>query len=121
MFGVKNLDPYTNLNTNAEKDFTGSGSISRSGNITATVPATVIKVLPNYNLYIEGQRAVNINKEQQLIKISGIIRPCDILADNSIHSTYIANASISYDGSGLISNKQEPGWLGKLFDKIWPL
>ena len=120
LFGATDIEAKTSLAAEMEKDFDAGGSISRSGNISATITATVTRVLPNNNLFIKGQRMVTINKERQLITLSGVIRPEDISFNNSIQSTYIADADISYDGKGSLSNKQEPGWLGKIVDIFWP-
>ena len=61
-----------------------------------------------------------INNEKQIISISGIVRPEDILPDNTILSSYIADAQIEYTGKGVISDKQFPGWGRRIFDWIWP-
>ncbi|MGA1869010.1 MAG: flagellar basal body L-ring protein FlgH [bacterium] len=120
LFGAKKMDEKTSLGAEMDKDFDGGGSISRSGKITATITATVTDVLPNNNLVIKGQRMVTINKERQLITLSGVIRPEDISSNNSIRSTYIADADISYNGKGSLSSKQEPGWFGRIVDILWP-
>ena len=56
----------------------------------------------------------------QGITLSGIIRPRDISADNVIQSTYIADARITYSGTGVLNERQKPGWLTRIMDKVWP-
>ena len=115
-----NLDPASLLSASTDNNFDGSGQISRSGKITATITARVTQVLPNRNLVIRGTRQVTINNEQQLLIIRGIIRPEDISPENIIASTSIADAQIIYTGKGVVSDKQQPGWLARIVDRVWP-
>lgn len=115
-----NLDPGKLLGASTDNSFDSSGEISRSGNVTATLTARVTELLPNANLMIRGTRQVTINNEQQLLIIQGIIRPEDISPENTIASTSIADAQIIYTGKGIVSDRQRPGWLGRVVDLIWP-
>jgi flagellar L-ring protein precursor FlgH len=100
--------------------FNGTGSTSRDETMTAAITARVLDVLPNGNLYIEGTRQIRVNNETQYITLSGIIRPVDISPNNTVLSSYIANARIDYTGSGPVSDKQRPGWLTRILDFAWP-
>ena len=101
-------------------NFDGSGSTSRDETMTASITARVMEVLPNGNLVIEGTRKIRVNNETQNIVLSGVIRPMDISPDNTVLSTYIANARIAYTGNGPVSDKQRPGWLARVLDLVWP-
>ena len=103
-----------------ESDFEGSGSTSRTVKFIATITARVVDVLPNGNLVIEGRREVRINREKEYLVIRGIVRPEDIGPDNTVLSTAIADARIAYSGSGVISDKQGPGFLARILDWVWP-
>lgn len=92
----------------------GNGTTSRSGNVSATVSAQVLEVLPNGNLLIEGHRRVRVNKEAQIIHVRGVARPRDIDAKNNINSTALADAEIKYEGKGAVGATQRPG----LFTKV---
>lgn len=87
------------------------GSTTRQGQVTAKVTVQVREILPNGNLVVEGRQVISVNNEKQEIVVSGIIRPDDIAPDNTIYSTYLAEANIQYTGSGVIGNKQRPGIL----------
>ncbi|MEI6501331.1 MAG: flagellar basal body L-ring protein FlgH [Armatimonadota bacterium] len=76
-----------------------SGSTTRSASFTTRLAATVVGVAPNGNLLVEGSREVRVHKDFQVIKLSGEVRPSDILSDNTVPSCQIANARISYTGS----------------------
>lgn len=104
---------------NASK-FSGSGTTSRQENLNATITARVVDVLPNGNLLIEGRRNIKVNEEDQIIVLEGTVRSRDISADNTVNSIYIADARISYSGRGILSDRQSPGWLMNVIDKVWP-
>ena len=101
-------------------NFDGSGKTVRSGKVTATVTAVVTQILPNGNLVIEGSREITVNNEQELIVLSGVVRPKDISPGNMVLSTALGNGQIAYYGSGIIAEKQRPGWLGRVVDAVWP-
>lgn len=108
------------INASVESTYGGSGSTSRQETLSATVSAKVIDVLPNGNLMIEGRRNVKVNNEDQIIIIEGTVRPADIGPNNVVNSIYVADARISYTGKGIISDRQSPGWLMNIVDKLWP-
>ncbi|MEW5724669.1 MAG: flagellar basal body L-ring protein FlgH [Thermodesulfobacteriota bacterium] len=118
------LDPNFNLGTgiNAtyESKFKGTGKTSRDDNVTAQISARVLQVLPNGQLVIRGSREIKVNNETQILVIQGVIRPEDVAADNTILSTYIADAKIDYVGKGDLARQQRQGWLSRLLDIIWP-
>jgi flagellar L-ring protein precursor FlgH len=115
------FNPFAKLQGGMSSTFDGSGTTARSGDLSAYITARVTKVLPNGNLEIEGTREVTVNSEKQTITLSGIIRPRDISPDNVILSTYISDAKIAYSGSGIINDRQRPGWMARILDWVWPL
>ncbi len=110
------FQPYT---TNADSSVSGDGSTSRTGTMTARMSAIVRKVMPNGNLVIEGTRSLATNKETQIYKLSGIVRPDDIRADNTVRSENIAEAEIRMDGKGLISDRQRRGIITRILDWLF--
>ena len=114
------FNPFAKLAGGMESDFQGNGTTKRSGDLNAYITALVTQVLPNGNLVVTGSREVLINRENQIIQLSGVVRPRDIDADNQVLSTYIADARISYSGSGVVNDRQKPGWLTAIVMKVWP-
>jgi flagellar L-ring protein precursor FlgH len=94
--------------------FKGAGSTASKGSVKAKISARVDSVLANGNLLINGNRTITINGEEQTLRLSGIVRPSDIQADNSVYSFNISDAVIVFEGSGIVSRAQGPGWLTKL-------
>lgn len=98
----------------------GAGSVARSETVQLTVAAIVTQVLPNGNLVIAGSQEVRINHEVRDLMISGIVRPEDISANNTIQHTQIAQARISYGGRGVVSDVQNPKYGQELFNILFP-
>jgi flagellar L-ring protein precursor FlgH len=123
-FGLEKLIPPganpTKVGGSLSNNFDGSGKTVRSGKVTATVTAVVTQVLPNGNLVIEGSREITVNNERELIVLSGVVRPKDISPGNVVLSTALGHAQIAYYGSGIIAEKQRPGWLARVLDTVWP-
>jgi len=115
-----NLDPSQLVSASTQNDFEGSGSTSREERLTATLTTQVVEQMGNGNLRIAGSKTVRVNNEDQIIRLAGIVRPADIQADNVVNSKHVLDARIEYSGDGVISEKQRPGWLARLFDIAWP-
>ncbi len=117
----KNFTPSSKaMQMGLTSDFQGDGETKRNSSVTATISARVVDVTMDNNLIIRGFREVRVNNETQHIILSGLVRPEDIAQDNSILSSYIADARIDYSGKGVISDKQQPGWLARGLDVVWP-
>ena len=85
-----------------------------------SVTVVVVDILPNDNLVIMGTRDRNIAGDVQRIELSGIVRPSDIEFDNTIKSEQIANFCIISKNFGVAEPYNRQGWLGRLFDVLWP-
>jgi len=112
------FDP--SVNATIANSMQGTGTVTRNGTLTATISAIITDILPSGNLRIEGRRSVTVNHEEQIMVLRGVVRPQDINFDNTIPSTLIADAAISYTGEGVVADEQRKGWLAKVFSKVWP-
>jgi len=112
------FDP--NIATNTQNNFSGSGKKQKADKVTATMAARVVDILPSGNLVIEGQREIIVDQEKQVITVRGIIRQKDIDAANTVLSTAIADAQITYSGKGILTDSNRKGWLSSVIDWIWP-
>jgi flagellar L-ring protein FlgH len=106
-------------NLNDASKFDGEGNSAQSNSLTGYITTTVAKVLPNGNLYIKGEKKIWINQGQENVVLSGVIRPIDLAPDNSIPSSRVANARISYGGKGAINDANAAGWLSRFFNSPW--
>jgi len=115
-----NFKPTTALDISDEKNFDGSGSTNNSDILTASVTAVVTRLFPNGNMEVMGRRQVTINHQPQELTFEGIVRPVDIGPDNTIPSSKVAQAIISYGGGGELAAMAHEGWLSRTLDQIWP-
>ena len=107
------------ISLSSASNFDGLGSTEQSDALDATVSVVVTEVMANGTLVIEGQRQITVNGEQQTLIIKGMVRDQDVSANNTVMSTSLANAEISYQGKGMISRQQKPGLLSRLIDWVW--
>ncbi len=103
-----------------ESDFQGSGATNREGKLIGTITATVVEIMPNGNLVIESRKEITINHEKQILVLRGMIRTEDVMVDNTVLSSKVANAEVFFVGDGIIQDKQRPGWLARFIDRVWP-
>jgi flagellar L-ring protein FlgH len=113
------LDPTSLVGASADTKFKGGGATSRSGELSAIVTARVAEVLPNGDLVLEGAREIDINGDRQIIVLTGVLRPADVLPGNVALSTSVGQLRIRYFGKGLIKDNLRPGWLIRVVNKIF--
>jgi flagellar L-ring protein precursor FlgH len=114
------FDPSSMISADSESEQRGTGAINREEKIELTVAAVIVDRLPNGNLVLAGRQEVRINGELRELTVSGIIRPEDVTASNTINHTQVAEARISYGGRGSISTVQRPQWGQRIADAISP-
>ncbi|MGD9549147.1 MAG: flagellar basal body L-ring protein FlgH [Candidatus Krumholzibacteriia bacterium] len=117
--GLGFLDFIQPWDLSVENKYKGDGDTERSGSLRAEITARIVEVLRNGDLRITGTRMININGEKQLIEITGVCRPRDIAPDNTIMSTYISDAQIAYNGSGLVTDTAQPGVVTKIINWLF--
>jgi flagellar L-ring protein precursor FlgH len=96
--------------------FDGTGDSQQSNQLVGDITVAIVKRLANGNLIVRGQKWIGINQGREFIRIQGVIRPIDIQPDNSIDSTKVANASISYGGKGALADANKQSWLARFFN-----
>lgn len=106
--------------TTSRRDFSGSSVYNVAQIFTDRITATVIAVLPNGNLVVEGSRTRVVGRETRTLIVSGVVRPVDISPTNTVQSQYLGNFQITYRGQGDQSSYSNQGWLGRVFNTIWP-
>lgn len=112
-----------NLETSlsGEREFKGKGDAAQSNNLQGNITVTVSDILPNGVLVVRGEKWLTLNRGDEYIRISGMVRPDDIGPDNTVLSTRVANARISYSGTGAMADSSQMGWLSRFFNSgFWP-
>lgn len=102
--------------SSAAKD---SATAVRSGSLTARVTVTVIRTLPDGNLFVEGKHDIQVNKDHQTITLRGEVRPRDVSADNTVYSYDVANLQVEYAGSDPARPGKRMGFLGRILNALF--
>lgn len=114
------VNPGSLVDTGSETSNDGKGSIGRQEQIDLRVAATIVQLLPNGNMVLEGKQQVSVNYDLRELTISGIIRPQDITSENTVTYDKIAEARVNYGGRGLIADVQQPRYGDQLLDVLLP-
>lgn len=114
---LKGLSLATNIAQN--RNFNGDAGADQSNSLQGNITVTVAEIMPNGNLIVRGEKWMTLNRGDEFIRISGIVRPDDVAPDNTVISTRLANAKISYSGTGTLADSQNMGWLSKFFNSGW--
>lgn len=105
----------------ASRDTKGDSKAGQSNSLTGSITVTVSEVLPNGILAVRGEKWLTLNTGDELVRISGMIRSDDIATDNTVASTRVADARITYSGTGAFADASQPGWLDRFFmSPLWP-
>lgn len=122
MLPFVNSETSATLNNilNSTSEFKGSGDSGQNNSLSGDITVTISQVLPNKNLVIRGEKWLTLNQGSEYIRLSGIVRPQDIGPNNQVVSTRIANARITYSGTGPVADGTKPGWLARFFNSASP-
>lgn len=104
----------------SSRTFDGKAEVDREGKFDTRITATVIDVQPNGNLVVEGKRRVILDGEERFMTITGIVRPLDVTAGNSIASELVANGTVTYEACGPLSRSTKKNWFERIVDIVWP-
>ena len=99
----------------SDSSFKGDSKSNQSNSLVGDISVNVMRVLPNGNLVIRGEKWLTLNTGEEFIRLEGLVRPQDVNADNTVESNRIANARIQYSGKGQTQEAQSPGWLTRFF------
>ncbi|MEE4092188.1 flagellar basal body L-ring protein FlgH [Pseudomonas viridiflava] len=108
-------DLSLNAGYNGKRATDGSGQAAQSNSLTGSVTVTVADVLPNGILAVRGEKWMTLNTGDELVRIAGLVRADDIATDNTVSSTRIADARITYSGTGAFADSSQPGWFDRFF------
>ena len=103
------------------RDAKGDSQAGQSNSLTGSITVTVAEVLPNGILSVRGEKWMTLNTGNELVRIAGLVRADDIATDTPVSSTRVADARITYSGTGAFADASQPGWLDRFFlSPLWP-
>ncbi|OUS29700.1 flagellar basal body L-ring protein [Gammaproteobacteria bacterium 45_16_T64] len=110
-----------NTTTSNKREFEGDASADQSNQLNGSITVTVVDVVGNGNLVVRGEKWMTFSEGDEFIRIEGIVRSADVNPDNTVLSTRLADARITYSGRGQLANAQRQGWLTEFFTSpLWP-
>jgi flagellar L-ring protein precursor FlgH len=110
----------SDLNMSGGQSFKGAGQAAQSNALTGEISVTIAGVYSNGTMLVRGEKMVTLNRGEEMIRLSGLVRSTDIGADNRILSTRVADARITYTGKGEVARASRQGWLQRFFSIVSP-
>lgn len=118
-----NLSAVNSLATSidATREFESESTSDQSNSLQGSIAVTIAEILPNGLMRVRGEKWMTLNSGEEFIRVRGLVRPEDINPDNTVMSMKLADARITYSGTGDFANSNKQGWLGRLFNsEYWP-
>jgi flagellar L-ring protein FlgH len=105
----------------SKQSFKGTGTAAQDNQLSGELTVTVAQVLPGGVLRVAGEKRLTLNRGEEQVQLTGLVRIDDLGPDNSVASTRVADARIRYSGTGQIADQSRQGWLARFFTKVAPL
>jgi flagellar L-ring protein precursor FlgH len=99
----------------SEGEFNGGAESDQSNSLEGTISVVVSEVLPNGLLVVQGEKWLNLNRGEEYVRVSGLLRPEDVDGQNTVSSLRLADARIAYSGTGDFADTNKAGWLSRFF------
>ncbi|MCR5834718.1 MAG: flagellar basal body L-ring protein FlgH [Selenomonadaceae bacterium] len=99
--------------------FKADGSATDTNRYSGQVTVTVVEVLPNDNMIIEGTQSIWQNRDEHKITLRGVVRRDDVTMNNTVPSYKVADATLKFDGKGPLNAKQRQGILTQIFNFLF--
>lgn len=110
----------SDVGASGSQGFKGKGDAAQSNALSGEITVTVAKVLGNGTMLVRGQKQLTLNRGDEYVQVSGLVRQADVGPDNRVLSTRVADARITYTGKGEIARASRQGWLSRFFSQISP-
>lgn len=110
----------TDIGASGGSTFGGKGSAAQSNQLSGEISVTIARIFPNGTMLVRGEKLLTLNRGDENIAITGLIRQADIGPDNRVPSTRVADARITYSGKGEIARGSRQGWLNRFFSILSP-
>ena len=113
------FDP-SDVSVGGGSTFQGGGSAQQSNALSGQISVTVAQLFPNGTMLVRGEKLMRLNRGDEYVRFSGLVRSADIGPENIVPSTRVADAHIDYGGAGEIAQASKQGWLQKFFNIVSP-
>lgn len=110
----------SDVNMGGTQSFKGKGDAVQANTLSGDITVTIAAVYPNGTMLVRGEKRLDLNRGNEFIQVSGIVRAADITTDNRVPSWRVADAQINYKGKGDVARASRQGWLQRFFSMISP-
>ncbi len=117
---LSRLFSASDVSASGGSQFAGQGQTAQSNQLSGEISVTVVELFANGTMLVQGEKRVRLNRGNEFIQVTGLVRPADITPDNRIASTRLADARITYSGRGEIARAAREGWLTRFFNILSP-
>lgn len=118
--GPLSIISSTDVNMGGDQSFKGKGDTLQSNSLSGEVSVTIAAVYANGTMLVKGEKRLALNRGDEIVQFSGIVRSADITADNRVPSWRVADAHIRYRGKGDVARASRQGWLQRFFSIVSP-
>lgn len=118
--GPLSLFKPSDIKASGDQSFKGQGEASQSNALSGEISVTVAAVFPNGTMLVRGEKLLTLNRGDEHVQLSGMVRASDITSDNKILSSRVADARIRYIGKGEVARASKQGWIQRFFSKVSP-
>lgn len=103
------------------REFSGDAASDQSNRLVGQISVNVVDVLSNGVLMVRGEKWMTFSQGDEFIRIEGMLRPSDISPDNTVVSSRLADARLTYSATGALANAQRQGWMSRVLNSpLWP-
>lgn len=103
------------------RDFAGEAAADQRNSLQGSITVMIADILPNGLFEVRGEKWLTLNRGEEFIRLRGFVRPDDVLPDNSVPSTKVADVRITYSGTGELAESNRQGWMSRFFNsEYWP-
>ena len=117
IFGQQPIDLATEIEN--DTSFSGKGATGQSNSLEGSITVTVHQIYPNGLMLVKGEKWLNLTNGSEVIRVSGLLRPEDVSPENTAMSTKMADARLTYSGTGDLADTTRQGWLTRFFNSSW--
>lgn len=110
----------SDVNLSGKASFKGKGNAAQSNALSGEITVTIAALYPNGTMLVRGEKLLTLNRGDERVQMSGIVRSADISTDNRVLSSRVADAHILYTGKGEVARASQQGWLQRFFSRISP-
>ena len=99
-----------------DNKYRGEGSLESRDAMEFRIACSVVDIRPNGVLVLEGHRTIRNNNEIWNLSLTGLVRPEDVLTNNTVLSQNIAHLDIDKQEAGHVRDSYRRGWMMRWLD-----